>query len=173
MGVGILPETRAAEGGGDAVVVAGEHVVEPRVGAEPVDAGGAEEPLRGGRRLGPPAPSAGGGEVAAGAQVEQVPRRRGPAVGATVQVHLPQRAGGHGLLPPIARRRLVLIPALGRGRWHRRRLGLGAGGRVGGLVSLRELRERVGLGYLAVEREAVPIKQWGCGKGKGTRCLCF
>jgi hypothetical protein len=42
----VLPEARVTEGGGDAVVIAGEHV-----GAEPVDAGGAEHPLRGRNEL--------------------------------------------------------------------------------------------------------------------------
>jgi hypothetical protein len=112
---GVLPEAGAAERGGDGVVVAGEHVVEARVGAEPVDAGGAEQPVGGRRRLAaPPSPA---GEVAARAQVEEVPGRRGPAVGAPVQVHLPQRAGGHGLFPPAGVGGVV--PAIGRGRAHR------------------------------------------------------
>jgi hypothetical protein len=126
---GVLPEARAAEGGGDAVVVAGEHVVEARVGAEPVDAGGAEQPVRGGRRLA--ALPAAAGEVAARAQVEEVPRRRGPAVGATVQVDQPQRAGGHGLLPPalLAGAGGGLARAIGL-RWaHRRALARGSLGR--------------------------------------------
>lgn len=38
----VLPETRAAEGDGDTVVIVGGHVVEPCVGAEPVNAGGVE-----------------------------------------------------------------------------------------------------------------------------------
>lgn len=76
---GILPLARAAERGGDGIVVAGEHVVEPGVGAEPVDAGGAEQPLGGGWRLA--ALPASAGEVASRAKVEEVPGRRGPAVG--------------------------------------------------------------------------------------------
>jgi hypothetical protein len=132
---GVVPEARAAECGGDAVVMAGEHVVEARVRAEPVDAGGAEQPLRGGRRLA--ALPAAAGEVAARAQVEEVPRRRGPAVGAPVQVDRPQRAGGHGLLPPalLAGAGGRLGRATGLRRAHRRRRrGVSSGRDFGGWV---------------------------------------
>jgi hypothetical protein len=161
---GVLPEARAAERGGDGVVVAGEHVVEARVGAEPVDAGGAEQPVGGRRRLAaPPSPA---GEVAARAQVEEVPGRRGPAVGAPVQVHLPQRAGGHGLFPPagVAGGGGV-VPAVGRGRAHRRSpargklVDLGAFG--GGAASPPLAIKQLGIGI----RGVLPWKKKGC--------LCF
>jgi hypothetical protein len=159
---GVLPEAGAAERGGDGVVVAGEHVVEARVGAEPVDAGGAEQPVGARRRLAaPPSPA---GEVAARAQVEEVPGRRGPAVGAPVQVHLPQRAGGHGLFPPAGVGGVV--PAIGRGRAHRRAPARGGGwiwgwGGVGLGFGRRELRlPRL----LAIKQLGVGIR--GCRSGK-------
>jgi hypothetical protein len=46
---GVLPEARVAECGGDAVLFAGKHVVEVRAG--PVNAGRAEQLVRGGRLL--------------------------------------------------------------------------------------------------------------------------
>jgi len=165
---GVLPEAGAAEGGGDAVVVAGEHVVEAGMGAEPVDAGGTEQPVRGGRRLA--ALPAAAVEVAARAQVEEVPRRRGPAVGAAVQVDQPQGAGGHGLLPPAlldgAGGGGGLARAIGLRRAHRRAPARGRLGRdfVGwAWRSLREWRSwgALDFGFGGAAYKTVGMAGWG------------
>ena len=48
---GFLPEAHGAECGGDAILFAGEQVVEVRAGPKPVNAGKAKQLVRGGRLL--------------------------------------------------------------------------------------------------------------------------
>lgn len=95
----------AAKVGGYAVIRATDDVIEARSGAEPIDASGLEEPLAGRYFLAEV-------EIASTAEAEQISGRRGPSIGAGVEINVAEGTALDHLPPPIAR---VFIRGFRRG----------------------------------------------------------